>query len=172
MMTPRPDLLPPGATLVEWKLTPEIYEKARPKWRQWGPGPWEAEPDRIEWRIEGSKLPRLAIRGPLGAWCGYVGLPEGHPMHGKSWDDDVYHELRVHGGLTYGEACAGNICHVPREGESDHVWWLGFDCAHAGDIMPGMQMSFAPLPGEAYRDTAYVIMQVELLAAQLEGAER
>lgn len=167
-MEPRHDLLPEGATLIEWKLTPEVYEKTRPQWRQWGPGPWENEPDRIEWRGRESKLPRLALRGPLGSWCGYVGVPDGHPLHGKGYDDDATLDLRVHGGLTYGNACGGNICHVPREGESDHVWWLGFDCAHSGDLSPGGVNGI--FPGEAYRDVAYIIMQVEMLAAQLEEA--
>lgn len=179
MTTPRPDLLPEGATLIEWKLTPEIYEKESPNWRRWGPGPWEIEPDRIEWRGKDSKLPRLALRGPLGSWCGYVGVPEGHPLHGrKAWgtgagDDEntsAVDALIVHGGITYADACAGNICHVPREGEADHVWWFGFDCGHAGDIIPGMQqLSFARQRRKAYRGTAYIIMQVEMLAAQLEG---
>ena len=180
MTTPRPDLLPEGATLIEWKLTPEVH--ADENWRQWGPGPWENEPDRIEWRSPGSSLPRMALRGPMGSWCGYVGVPEGHPLHGKKgWGtgegeeqrDDRVDQLDVHGGLTYAEACSGNICHVPQPGESDHVWWFGFDCAHSGDLTPGLLKYGlgSSMFGEAYRDTAYIIMQCEVLAAQLDGKE-
>lgn len=177
MMTPRHDLLPEGATLIDWKLTPEGYER-RDGWRQWGPGPWENEPDRIEWRTPGSKLPRLAIRGPLGSWCGYVGLPEDHPLHGrKAWGTggneeqrhDAIDALNVHGGITYAEACAGHICHVAREGEPEHVWWLGFDCAHSGDIRPGLGRLPGVFASGQYRDVAYIIQQCEVLAAQLEG---
>lgn len=51
-----------------------------------------------------------------GAVNGYVQIPEGHPWHGKSYDDI---DVDVHGGLTYG-------C-----GE-----WIGFDCMHCGDYWP------------------------------------
>lgn len=170
MTTPRPELLPEGATLIDWKLTPEIYAKRSPDWRQWGPGAWEDEPDRIEWRSPGSTLPRMALRGPLGAWCGYVGVPEGHPCFGKSWEDKATEYLNVHGGLTYGERCSGNICHVPQPGESDHVWWLGFDCSHAWDVMPSMAARYPSFgAGDTYRDVAYIIAEVESLAAQLDA---
>ena len=44
----------------------------------WDRGPWDDEPDRVEWRVP--ELPQLAclvVRGPLGSWCGYVGVPPG-----------------------------------------------------------------------------------------------
>lgn len=170
MTTPRPDLLPEGATLIEWKLIPEVYAKARVDWRQWPPGDWDGEPDRIEWRSAGSPLPRLMVRGPLGSWCGYVGVPEGHPLFGKNYDDAATEALDAHGGLTYAAACSGSICHVPREGESDHVWWFGFDCAHLGDVTPGLlRYELGPSPfGESYRDVWYVSREVERLASQLD----
>lgn len=163
MTTPRPDLLPEGSTLIEWKLQPDMYAERDPAWRQWGDGPWKDEPDRIEWRRPGSALPRLMLRGPMGSWCGYVGVPEGHPLHGrKAWGtgatDEQHHaavdDLEVHGGITYAEACAGNICHVPAPGEPDHVWWFGFDCAHAGDVSPGLhrRSGLSPFRGDEYRD--------------------
>jgi len=179
MTTPRPELLPEGSTLIEWKLTPEIYQKRSPDWRQWGPGPQD-EPDRIEWRAPGSSLPRMALRGPLGAWCGYVGVPEGHPLHGrKAWGTGATDAQRsaavdaldVHGGITYAEACAGNICHLPQPGESDHVWWFGFDCAHAWDVIPSMAARFPSFgAGDTYRDLAYIIAEVEGLATQLDAS--
>jgi hypothetical protein len=168
MTHPRPELLPKGATLITWALTPEVYEKGHQhrEWRQWGEGPWDGEPDRIEWRKPGSPLPRMAIRNHFGAWCGYVGVPEGHPLFGKGWDAPECEAIAVHGGLTYGNACAGNVCHVPQPGEPDHVWWLGFDCAHCFDHAPGLGVRFE---GDTYRDVAYVIAETERLAA---GCER
>lgn len=50
--------------------------------RAWGDGPWVNEPDRVEWRYKG--LPCLLKRGPLGNWCGYVGVPPEHPLHGQN----------------------------------------------------------------------------------------
>lgn len=103
----------------------------------WGPGLWQDEPDRVEWRYHGTpRFPLLIVRGPSGALCGYVGVPPGHSYHGGKYGGaDVY----VHGGLTYGAACqdGGKICHVARAGEPDDVWWLGFDCAHCDDYCPG-----------------------------------
>lgn len=126
----------------------------------WGPGPWDGEPDRIEFEHAG--LPCLMRRvAATGAWCGYVAVPPGHPDHGKSWGDaDV--EVEVHGGLTYSGPRQGDICHVPKPGEPDDVHWFGFDCAHARDLMPAI-----PHRGETYRDQHYVRGEVESLAEQL-----
>ncbi len=84
----------------------------------WGYGPWDAEPeDRIE-GPDSHGFPTLMQRGPSGAWCGYVAVPPGHWAHGKSWHDPEGGSLEVHGGITYGEECAGSICHVPKPGDA------------------------------------------------------
>lgn len=87
--------------------------------------------------------------------------------------------LNVHGGITYSDACDGGpICHVPREGEPPHVFWFGFDTAHAGDITPGMDAMLATLPGApfshlsnpgTYRTLDYVKRETEQLADQIVG---
>ena len=65
------------------------------------------------------------------------------------------------------------ICHVPEAGRPDKVWWLGFDCAHLGDAMPGMNefreatRISALSERETYRTLAYVKGEVEGLARQL-----
>ncbi len=104
---------------------------------EWPPGPWDTETeDKAEFSHGG--FPCLLVRGPAGAWCGYVGVPPGHYAHGKGYDDDSLDHVRVHGGLTYSDGCqvGGRICHVPALGEPDDVWWLGFDCNHSGDVSP------------------------------------
>jgi hypothetical protein len=141
---------------------------------KWGAGPWQSEPDVIEWRSEG--LPCLIVRNRMGALSGYVGVPEGHPFHGLTYGqvEDVA-DLRVHGGLTYSQACAGHICHVAQPGEPDAVWWLGFDCCHAGDLAPGMMATLRSIGSqglghrlaEPYRNVGYVRDEVENLAQQL-----
>jgi hypothetical protein len=144
----------------------------------WPSGPWDGEPDRVEWRHQG--LPCLAVRGPLGAWCGYVGVPPGHPWHGQGYDAV---DAEAHGGLTYAAACARHVCHVPAPGEPADVWWVGFDCGHAEDRIPGMEAAYAamglrlrpsPWPGVevAYRDLTYVRAEVEDLARQALEAQR
>lgn len=152
---------------------------------EWGPGPWQSEPDRIEWRSHG--LPCLMRRTELGIWCGYVAVPPGHPLYGKDWSDERVSELAAHGGITYASGCQGDICHVPQEGEPANVHWFGFDCAHAWDYTPGLErltrkaradiaVRFPELAGKAlvrnnvYRDEAYVRGECESLAAQLRAA--
>lgn len=103
----------------------------------WGVGPWDTEPDRVEWTHAG--LPCLAVRNHHGAWCGYAAVPPGHPLHGKGYDNV---DVDVHGGLTYSEFCRGEICHVSAPGEPDNVFWFGFDCHHGGDFGPGMHAMF------------------------------
>lgn len=46
----------------------------------WQPGLCEGEPDKMQWQDPATGLPCLAHRGPAGAWCGYVGVAEGHPL--------------------------------------------------------------------------------------------
>ncbi len=148
---------------------------------KWGPGPWQTEPDRVEFECLG--LPCLMVRQQdAGHWCGYVAVPPGHPWHGMdfagSFDQDDRPE--VHGGLTYSEKCQGKVCHVPKLGEPDDVWWLGFDCAHAWDFRPGdashMQSlglaAFPRPPDQVYRSHNYVKAEVARLAAQAKKAAR
>jgi hypothetical protein len=133
----------------------------------WGPGEWQCEPDKVQW-IE-HNLDCLMTRGPHGGWCGYVGVPEDHPAFGKGYDEDELAGIGVHGGLTYAGESYGlpesDICHVPAPGRPEVLWWLGFDCAHAGDISPAYHHTYG-LNG-VYRNRAYVKDEVTQLAKQL-----
>ena len=100
--------------------------------RNWSAGPWDDEPNRVEFEHAG--LPCILHRGGSGAWCGYVGLSPGHRFHQTHYRE--LQDIDVHGGLTYSEECAGCICHVPKPGEPENLWWLGFDCAHSYDMRP------------------------------------
>jgi len=148
----------------------------------WGDGPWQNEPDKIQWLDEATGLPCLIVRGPQGSLCGYVGVSEGHPSF-QSRISDV--DVEVHGGLTFADFCSTDprheqgICHVVEPGENDRVWWLGFDCAHAWDLSPGMNARMRdirlriPDPHdrqEVYRDIEYVKQQTRELAAQLKNS--
>ena len=151
----------------------------------WGDGPWSDEPDKVVWIDQATGLDCMAHRNNAGAWCGYVGVPAGHPAYGQGYDEV---DADAHGGLTFAGACqetddpAYGICHIPTEGRPAVVWWLGFDCAHFQDRMPAMDMRlrelraadpmWPPRPGalddfEQYRDLEYVVAEVTQLAEQL-----
>lgn len=141
----------------------------------WGQGEWMHEPDKVQWQDKETGLPCLVVRHPgSGHWCGYVGVSNGHPYFQKHYADCA---VEVHGGLTFASLCdpkekpETGVCHIPEPGEDDHVWWLGFDCAHAGDVSPAYDIKkyCAPWPGESYKDLEYVKCECEALAQQLHA---
>ena len=159
----------------------------RSEWRpDAGPGPWDDEPDYRHWVHAATGLDCLIVRNHMGALCGYVGVSEGHPWHGVGYDDieERHAEAWVpsHGGLTYASACSGDICHAA-DHEGAPTWWVGFDCGHAGDLLPSVagmlrrlrQESWYParqslgLREDVYRELQYVAGACEDLAAFAAG---
>lgn len=181
--------------------------------------PWETEPDSLDFVSDG--LPCAMRRGPLGQWCGYVGIGPDHPWFGlthntiikptpdmlenRSLDDmgvmDVFCQglsgrdptqeieialaLRVHGSITWsGELPGGDEF-------MQQLFWYGFDCGHAFDLVPGLQGTMnkfierfaGGLPKDkqekvkkimhdahlksVYRDQQFVVSECQQLAAQL-----
>lgn len=101
---------------------------------------WENEPDRVEFKYKGFDclIRRAAPKSQnpkdwLGNLCGYVAVTPDHPYYGKDYSEI---DLHAHGGLTYSNACRGDICH--KTDIEDKVWWFGFDCAHGGDLIPSI----------------------------------
>lgn len=136
-------------------------------------GPWDSEPDKIQWTDKATGLPCLIVRNDMGALCGYVGLPKDHPLFSKDYDTPGCRSLTVHGGLTYSNFCSGDVCHTVEPGEDDRVRWLGFDCSHAGDLLPCSSKIMVDMLGSsAYRDVGYVRSQVAELARQLKAKSR
>jgi len=135
-----------------------------------GPGPWQDEPDKVQWIDRETGLNCLIKRNPIGALCGYVGVEATHPLHGVNYGD--MDDIEVHGGLTYSSACDGDeqtgICHVPVQGRGE-VWWFGFDCAHAFDLAPSRRLRNWLSKDDIYRDINYVKSEVEKLALQLKA---
>jgi hypothetical protein len=110
----------------------------------------------------------------IGYRCGYVRIPPGHPWHGRDYDSvEPYPD--VHGGLTF--AKADTEC---GKGGEDNAWWLGFDCAHAGDATdPSLpDRDGRPLPavmlhhfaGDVIRTTDYVEAECRSLIEQAKAA--
>lgn len=86
-------------------------------------------------------------------YCGYVGIPDGHPAFGREAyaamldeNDDKHtkeyikvmkqiNSIGVHGGITYTQE--GNMIHeesypIPMD---EKTYWFGFDACHAGDAV-------------------------------------
>jgi hypothetical protein len=138
------------STYTEWR------HRTKHETEKWGAGPWDDEPDAATWLDATSLYPSHAYRNTLGAWCGYVGVPEGHVLWGKGYANpwynnedatDVairqewkfYHTLfsRVpaHRGITFDDFSAP---YGVAEDRWPDYYWIGFDCAHSGDYVPGM----------------------------------
>lgn len=179
-------------------MTPErAYHTRAEEKAEWGPGPWQDEPDKLQWRDEATGLPCLIVRNSSGGLCGYAGVYPGHPLHGEGWNS-ADGGIECHGGITFAGFCAEHrepgeepltpeqrqwleqrgICHIPDPGEPEPVWWLGFDTDHAFDFAPGGAARLAAwwggcshFPDQVYRGLAYVTEQVRFLAAQLKEIE-
>ncbi len=121
--------------------------------------PWEYEPDLYEWKYK--DMDCIARRNvSTGTWCGYVDIPS------EKWAvllkalpnkriDEVDDLLFVHGGITFGDYVLNK-----------DVMRLGFDCAHAGDVLP--KETFAALnEGGVYRTLDFVIFECERMADQI-----
>lgn len=109
------------------------------------------------------------IKGPLGAWCGYVSVPEGHPLHGKSHRDRIptpkafleqeldltkrdmiglflesFEEDRNTMPLSLLFEVHGGITWTGKGlpwDDGGAGWGFGFDCAHYGDWIPSPEMA-------------------------------
>jgi hypothetical protein len=128
--------------------------------------PWEKEPTEEKWVDEGTNLHCRIRRHPeYMHLCGYVGVGSDHPNFGEG-EDKL--NLEVHGGLTYSST------------EDDGIHWFGFDCAHAGDLSPGILIhllktritEYGYLRDETYRTWGYVKAETLRLAEQLKGANK
>lgn len=142
--------------------------------RGWPYGPWTGEPDKLQFTDEDTGLLCLIVRNLYGHLCGYVGVADGHPAFRR---DYISVDVRVHGGLTYSDFCFEapdhtGVCHIPDAGEPERVWWLGFDCAHPGDLCPAIPERWNPYSRDVYRDLAYVKSEIRELAGQLAAMPR
>ncbi len=144
----------------------------------WGHGPWDSEPDKIEWVDPETGYDCIIRRSPLGALCGYVGIPESHALFGLDYDD-LNIDLEVHGGITWTGKPDGDEVPIDIRLATEHpkqLWWIGFDCAHAFDLAPAMRRytdMVTTWPDDwtqVYRDMEYVRSEVLELAKQLDKA--
>lgn len=122
--------------MSEGTVIPSLYKPTPP--------PWETEPDHV-----------------LTEAHGFVIEIKRHPTH-KNLNGYIYIKdtaladyctdaLDVHGGWTY--QTTDRDVHV-----------LGFDCAHAGDVCPGMNANF---DGDIYRTIDFVLNELQVVAKKL-----
>lgn len=146
-----------SVTFVEKKLLDYVNRS------MWPEGPWSDEPDFAVWRDGETGLICLLLRNAAGAWCGYVGLPEGHKYCGEdSRTVDWELEDGPHGGVTYSREPNEYVGYTPDDGPAPS-WYVGFDCGHVGDATPRTSFSWAE-----YRTFEYAVEQATKLASQLK----
>lgn len=81
--------------------------------------PVNTVPKESEFVVHG--LGRYVTTNPyLFVRCGYVALPEGHPLYGVEYYDADFPDLGTYQPLSYSAECEG-------------FWVLGFDCGHGWD---------------------------------------
>lgn len=176
---------PPVEGGLAWKIKHE--DSAAPVYEPDEVGPWTDEPDKVQWVDSDTDLDCLIVRNRWGSLCGYVGVPAGHSLYEVPYQRI---DVDVHGGLTFSDKCADSddgtgICHIPFEGRTHDIHWLGFDCGHFSDYQPGMAAmerkimpDLAPPPYaepgyrahwtiERYRDLGYVMAECASLAKQI-----
>jgi len=88
--------------------------------------------------------------------CGYVGIGKDNPAYDMSYDGIP---VSVHGGLTFAD-------HKLNEVETPEIYWVGFDCAHAGD-QTQYDIENGWYRGDHFWTTEEVIKETEDLADQL-----
>jgi hypothetical protein len=126
-------------------------------------GPWQYEPHFFAFESFGFRC--QLFRTPITfAWCGYVGIDKDHPYFEKDYDDlNDIETLDIHGGFTYSNRDKNN-----------GLWWIGFDCAHSGDLIPTMRSTIgtdSPFSGH-YWTLDEVRNETIGLAHQLKEAEQ
>ncbi len=159
------------AGIIKNETDPEL-KKSLP------PGPWQDEPDHFLCLDSASgyycEIKRVSRLRSCGWLCGYVYIPSDHPFIEKLRDtidkisspqnqkdylmDELEERFNIHGGITKMEESSSVI--VP-----DNMWVIGFDCAHAKDLIPGD--TNPDLENEVYRDFNFVKSEVDSLAKQL-----
>jgi hypothetical protein len=116
---------------------------------------WDKEPNRLAFTVQGfmCKIERIDEIGHL---CGYIMVEDTHPWYAKDYGE--LSDVDVHGGLTY-------------RGLFPTYSWLGFDCAHVGDLIPRLNHLANDDSGDVYRDMGYVVNELIKLANQAKEAQ-
>ncbi len=157
--------------------------------------PWFREDNKVDFEADGFRC--AMRRGPLGSWCGYVGVPSAHSWFGLTYNatikptkdmlgprdmqdfgpidllcaalsqKDIEEEMSISLAMRVHGGITYSDDHAPYS-EPDGLWWFGFDCAHSGDLIPSLAENWRlDHSGDTYRDQSYVVSECQSLAAQL-----
>lgn len=96
----------------------------------------------------------------MGHLCGYIEVQRTHILYGKDYDDieNIYdYELPAHGGLTF-------------SGFVNDEYWIGFDCAHAGDLLPMFvgEDFYPPQKNDTYKTMEFVENNIKAIIDFIE----
>lgn len=155
-------------------------------------GEWTEEPEQDDFESHG--LTCAMRRNHSGSWCGYVGVPPEHPLHGKNYNekikvtkDTLERPIDIDKVGVINLFCAamgdeskdgwidcvlwfdvhGGLTYSGKGWPSDDgLWYFGFDCSHYGDLSP-RNYGNSVFGDGMYRNHEYVHREVENLAAQL-----
>lgn len=150
------------------------YDEQLALWRsRWPKGPWDEEPDQLEWRTLAGYPGWICRNAVLGSLNGYVAVPKGHPLFGVLYGD-LDCGLGAWHGCTFSEPTAP--CR-PVPVDEPELWWFGFDTGHYTDLAPaagvtkdGLRELLSSI-GARYRDLEFVRSHVEALAANLRALD-
>lgn len=142
---------------------------------RWGDGPWQREPDRVDFVHAGLHCVILRNLHVTGSLNGYVGVPPSHPWWGKEEDECLAtprcepsseHDATWTG--PFARLLAGHVAwycdHTiqsmidvhgginwasPTIGSTKRahrdLWWFAFDTGHSGDLSPMMEATLREL---------------------------
>lgn len=141
----------------------------------WDEGVWKNEPDAAYWICAETQYPCALRRNLYGAWNGYVGIDEDHPLfrveNGESCEEFKY--IDIHGGvLSTDFNLVDDILFAPPK----KLWWISFAAISDMDLFPEMNIppeKKAPKRKKrlnkdmSYKDFDFMKGQVELLSEQL-----
>jgi hypothetical protein len=121
-------------------------------------GQWQNESSFVSFTDDETGLTCIVLRDTrplMGCLCGYVVIPDDLRETVASLS---VNELEVHGGVTFND-------YITKVELGDNpLYAIGFDCAHAGDLIPGMDSSEG-----VYRNIGYVKAECRKLAKQVKA---
>ena len=102
------------------------------RWLERHPGkPWDEEPDAA--KVVHGDTPIVLLRNPFYVWCGYIGLTADHPLY----QADYYDAWELFDNYGFGDVTySGFHTGCAEITGMDLLWWVGFDCGHAGQYAP------------------------------------